>query len=225
MVNKLLKTMSASSGLHYIDYEAFFVHRDHPRAGDFHDSFIPSAFRPEGFCYGPFRAYCPIPNPDRYRCLVILRDPRDVLTSHYYSVAFSHTVITKALSEARKRALAMTIDDHVLHYLPVIKQRYQEYVEHLLGREHVLYLKYEDMITDFPGWLRQLMDSCGFQADSQTMDSLILEMAGTPSTEDKYSHRRQGHPGDYMRKLKPDTIATLNKELSGILYACRYGKD
>ena len=222
MVNRILGEFSAASALRHVDYEGYFVHRDYPRAGELHPSMHELAFQPRGFFYGPFRAFRPIPGLDQYRVILILRDPRDVLTSHYYSMAFSHVVINRALYESRRMAQSLSVDDYVLEWLPVFKLRYQEYADNLLGRPNVLFLRYEDMIDGFPDWLAKLIAWAGFNAQPDAVARFQREMATASDNEDRQSHRRQGRPGDHRRKLADSTVNRLNHELAGVLEAFGY---
>ena len=48
------------------------------------------------------------------------------------------------------------------------------------------------------------------------------QKAKETQSEDKYRHRRKGHPGDYNEKLQSKTIEELNQNLRPVLDAFGY---
>ncbi|MEG4034985.1 sulfotransferase domain-containing protein [Microcoleus sp. S36b_A4] len=180
---------------------------------------INNMFKTTGHIYGPFRQYYPISEMEKYKVIVMLRDPRDVLTSLYFSIAYSHgipesqkTKIEAAMEDARNK----NIDDLVLEHSPWLSTKYNQYEKYLLAKKNVLLLKYEDMVTDFPVWLSEMFKHLAIKPSEQLRKELIDE-AKFEVKEDIYSHKRQVKPGDHRRKLQVNTIKQLNLELQDIL--------
>ena len=76
-------------------------------------------FRSKGIFYSPLHQFISIDNIQNYCILLMLRDPRDVLVSNYYSLAYSHTLPknqkrSQSFLEKRKKVQSMTIDEFVL---------------------------------------------------------------------------------------------------------------
>jgi hypothetical protein len=183
---------------------------------------IQVAFQPNGYYYGPIGTYRSIPGVKAYKTVLQLRDPRDVLTSLYFSTAFSHALISEKVIRRREEAQQMTIDDFVLmetkEYVPI----YQEYVDFLLDKPNVLFLKYEDMVGGFEEWLAELIGHIGISADPALLNQLRKEADFSVTSEDPYSQRRQVTPGDHKRKLKPETITELDRLFNPILKRLKY---
>lgn len=185
-------------------------------------------FKPQGYVYSAFGGFVRgIEDFDRFQVLLMVRDPRDTLTSLYFSTAFSHSIPvdrTKAAGfvAVRNRAREMTVDDYVLHQAKGYGERYRIYMQELENCPNVHVARYEDMIEDFTGWLDGILSFFSLSVSADTRKRLIDEAQGASSTGEKQTrHRRQVTPGDHLRKLKPETITALNAELADVLG--RYG--
>lgn len=168
--------------------------------------------RPE--LIGDPRAY------DDWKTIIVLRDPRDVLVSLYFSLAFSHALPPgPALGDflaTRARVQKMSLDKFALaRARTALLPRYTIYVEQFLGRPNTLLLRYEDVIGDWPGALGTMIDFIGLPVTPEWRRKMLeLQSELNVGTEDPSSHKRQVAPGDAMRKLKPQTIERLNELLS-----------
>jgi len=187
-------------------------------------------FQPKGFVYTVLGGLVEgIPNIENYRPVIMIRDPRDVLVSAYYSYSTSHGVphskekATEFL-ELRNRILAMTVDEYVKEMCEESKWRMSQYIELNSTCPSARIMKYEDMISDFSGWFEALLNHCEWSISDKLRDQIETqaEKASNPSKENTSKHRRQVTPGDYERKLKPETIEYLNDYLSECLVAFNY---
>ena len=185
-------------------------------------------FRDQGFLYAPLRRYVEIPNIDRYNVLLMLRDPRDVLVSRYFSMAFTHYLpSTKGLrvqyERRRRRVRTMSIDEFVVQVMPWVKTTYLGYLDKLVDSGHAKPLRYEDMVQRFPEWIREVASR--LQIEITDGDAAHLERLGgfdKKRTEDPYSHIRQMTPGDYQNKLTSETIDVIDRELHDVLVRLGY---
>ena len=154
---------------------------------------------------------------------MVLRDPRDVLTSFYYSKKFSHLVISKDFYNDRKKYKNHTIDQFVLDYLPEIKWVYQTYLDNLLNTENCCNLPYELMVGDFNEWLDRLIAFLDLtEVPIELINQLKAKEKSISPTGEQTSHIRSKEPGDYLKQLKPETVKELNDELAEILSALNY---
>jgi len=194
-------------------------------------------------CFGPIRWFVNVPNIDNYKIILHLRDPRDVLVSMFYMYGYAHNGQIAGYSGCRKEVADKGIDDFVLTMttgIPHIErygtgqsslmgnvlERYESYIANLLYRPNVTFIKYEEMVNDFPTWIHKLLDVFEPPNKNSIADVFIkrakVEFSG--KREDKWEHIRKITPGDYKEKLKPETIVELNKRFENVLdrldYSC-----
>ena len=89
--------------------------------------------------------------------------------------------------------------------------------QELIGKSNVLLLKYEDMVTDFDTWLNCLLEFLDLEVSQPLMAEIKAAASFKVDKEDAYKHKRHVTPGDYKRKLKPETIGALNEKSNEIL--------
>ena len=182
-------------------------------------------FKPKGYMHTVFGAMVRIPHLEQYKIILIVRDPRDVLVSGYFSKAFSHPLPPSEsdkrarFEENRQQAQTETIDEYVLKNSEKIYDIYTDYVQYLLEKNtHVYVCKYEEMINDFETWLMGLLNYAELEISPELKQQFITEhQAKIPKKEDPNQHLRKGKAGDYKTKLQAKTIDNLNIKFKEIL--------
>lgn len=226
---KLLKQAAMENGMTPVHINEYAFFTEFPYLTGLSEEEMVSyqhIFKPRGYLYSAFGGFVPgIPNLDEYKVVLMIRDPRDILVSWYFSIAYSHSIPPETSNrhdeyiEHRASAQDMTVDEHVLSQSERvfdILQRYQRLL--VQDHPHVYVTSYEEMTTDFEGWLRRLLAACDLQISESLFERFIAyNRKIQPSDENKYQHIRKGKPGDYLEKLEPDTIAYLNDKFSPIL--------
>jgi len=188
-------------------------------------------FRTKGYLYGPFGGMIEgIPELERYKVLLMIRDPRDILVSQYYSVAYSHPPPDRhgnkfeAFIKKRYQAKALTIDEYVITESDYVYNNFVRYKTLLLDvYPETCIITYENMVDNFAEWLGKILACCDLKISSGLINTLVEEAKRLrPQTENIHKHLRKGVAGDYMNQLKPETIIFLNDKLSPILDAFGY---
>jgi hypothetical protein len=154
----------------------------------------------------------------KLKAIVQVRDPRDCLTSAYFSFKESHVPPKnpdklKEFRRRREQILNMTIDEYAKtraagygHRLLVLKDIIEMH-------DDVLLLKYEDMVDLTESWLEQICSFIGQPMTSTLVERLGQMMDFKVKTEDPSSHKRQVKPGDHLRKLQSETISAMESVL------------
>jgi hypothetical protein len=193
-------------------------------------------FKKNGYIYGPIRLSTE-PNPDYpgYKWLVkpaseddfirgkiaifLIRDPRDILVSGYYSFASTHGYspvenIRKMQKESRNEIQSMTIDEYSLDFAHTVLGHYKlvERLSKTSGRSVIL--KYEDMIQNWDKFVRDLTKYITIKPD---VLNEIFHRSRPREKEKKQSHRRSGMPGGYRTKLETVTLQSLNELFGPVL--------
>ncbi|MCP4157899.1 MAG: sulfotransferase domain-containing protein [bacterium] len=231
-IGSFLKKIALEAGITPVDLDGYFFQKGKGKEWEGSGrNMVTVPYSPTGYLYGPFRSFNPeIPNRDDYKIIVILRDPRDVIVSAYFSI-YSHvtplmegTKKTEIRLNRRQKRLERTLDEYVVDKLDSGSQfleRYYRYKE-LVDKPNVLFLKYEDMINDFENWLERLLDFLSTAVSPLLLEEIRARANSKVSKEDKFKHKRQVTPGDHKRKLKPETIDILNKRTEEILKTFGY---
>jgi len=189
----------------------------------------------ETSCFGPIRGSIDQPIfPDdlqRYSVILHLRDPRDILTSMFFSYAYSHTVRSgrfEATDEQRNQWRENGIDKFVLSAAPALKQTFDKLRQRLLGHPHVTLVHYEQMVLDYPNWLSNYLSAfCHLSVPTKKRRHLFLPQSVrrkkiqnqlllkhqdsfTVASENVFEHKRRVTPGDHKEKLAGSTIQALD---------------
>ncbi len=196
-------------------------------------------------CFGPVRFFLPSRALGDATILLHLRDPRDVLTSMFYSYCFMHPGPVEANTGYRKEAAEEGIDRYVLEMSSAgfmryegdygtggyykkqignIVERYERYLREFVGRPNCVLVSYEEMVLEFPSWLRKVVSCFSLADEEETIRFVAARYAEEikPEPENIRSHKRKVTPGDYREKLQPKTIAELNRRFARVLDALGY---
>jgi hypothetical protein len=184
-------------------------------------------FKPLGYLYSAFGGGMVegIADLSLYKIVFVTRDPRDIVVSHYYSMAYSHPAPDKMgnkyerFIKNRTFARASTIDEWVLWKSDKLYETCVRYQKLLLEKYPNTYrTTYEHMVCDFSSWLRGLLNYCELSISADSFESLLQEnIRIRPREENIYRHLRKSQPGDYRNKLKPETIDSLNEKFASVL--------
>lgn len=185
-------------------------------------------FLPKGYCYG--FPYLPsefeIPIIGRVKTLLLVRDPRDMLVSLYYSVRSSHpepgssvNAVNAKITElpGRRAAQTMDIDEFLTGYImddancnsiENYRDLLREYRE-LSVSGPVKLFRYEDVIYDKAGWVADICAYLGWNISAEIQRDAVARVDIFPGSEQQDEHIRQVHPGNYKSKLKIETIRLI----------------
>jgi hypothetical protein len=235
-IGAFMNKIVAEAGMTAVNLDGYFFDRGQGREWEGTGRVIYDvSYSPTGYFYGPFRSFNKaVPDIDQYKILLVLRDPRDVIVSSYYSL-YSH-VSPQALDkeqlvqrhQRRKKKAELTVDEYVIDKINStsrLTDDLMEYHQQLSGKDNVLFLKYEDMVTDFEPWLNQLLTFLDLDISPELKNEISDSGNFKVDKENVYKHKRQVTPGDYKRKLKPETIERLNIYMKNVLNLYGYSLD
>jgi hypothetical protein len=155
------------------------------------------------------------------RTFLLIRDPRDMIVSHYFSIKYSHTTAGLGADDIlreRQRLQTVGLDSWALTQTRRINRDFLRY-EALEGTA-LKVCRYEDVVFDKIKLIDDLCSQFGLDVAQAKRKRIVLAIDSRPEHEDIYAHIRQVVPGDHRRKLKPSTIEQLNHDLADIL--CKY---
>ncbi len=149
---------------------------------------------------------------------LLIRDPRDMITSHYFSLKYSHLTTgleAKYILPERERLQHVDIDAFARSQASVVASYFSQY-EALQGTR-LLLRRYEDIILDRMTFANELCEHFGIDAPPAKRRAVVERNTVLPASEDVHAHVRQVTPGDHAKKLSPATIEFLNAELADVL--------
>jgi len=212
-LSERLAPLHKKAGYAVADFEHYLIRLGTPQSNPFEEeTTCRRIFSAQGVFHKAIRQ--PI-HPDwlgETKVLLVTRDPRDMVTSYYFSLKYSHVVSSPDVLEQRRSLENKSIDQFVLEseLLETMMRRLEAYRAYFHLGHRFLHLSYETMVTQPAIASAQVTSFLGltsrrakvFSADDFTV-----------SSEDVMSHRRQILPGDHARKLAPETIRRCNERI------------
>lgn len=153
------------------------------------------------------------------KAIVQMRDPRDCITSAYFSFGQSHQLPTdpekaRLFMERRQRIQDMGIDGYAISRTRDYLKRMRVLAEIIDRHDDILLLKYEEMVSDTETWLQRIAEFLEQPLNTGLRKALRDKTNFTLNNENISRHKRQIAPGDHKRKLQPATIAEMNGVLA-----------
>ncbi|MBU2668275.1 sulfotransferase domain-containing protein [Actinoplanes bogorensis] len=160
-----------------------------------------------------------MPKPERYRAFFVMRDPRDMVVSSYFSTRNSHGPMGDVL-EQRKVLLEKPRKEGMLWLIGDMakKNRFgaiRSWVE-APASEEVRLVKYEDLTgEDQAAEMESLLRHCGINLPPDALAKVLEkysfakmnERSGTATV----SHYRKGQAGDWANHFDDDIYAAFDK--------------
>lgn len=186
---------------------------------------IESLLNTDGYAFVGFRGLWPwIPREALCgrRKIVLVRDPRDMVVSLYYSQRQSHSipasgVARKNLTKARNFTSAVSIDEFALSKaVDFLIANFNGYLE-LLDDSDCRFYRYEDVIFRKREWVRNMADFLQIDVSTRRINKISDRFDIRPKKERPDAHIRQVTPGNHAHALKPETIENLNARFSNVM--------
>ena len=176
--------------------------------------------KPEGFYYGVARGpyVADMPVLKTLKVIVQVRDPRDCITSAYFSFRQSHKPPSdpnkrEQFMQRREKLLKLDINEYSVTQANSYRNRLQIFQDIVENHPAALLVKYEDMVLRTEDWLRQISEFVGQPVNDGLRTALGDKIDFSVAKEDPLRHKRQVTPGDHARKLDPAAIAELNTRI------------
>lgn len=215
----LLHDLAPLAGLAYVSLQDFFFLRGLRLTEQPHEA--GGLFRPHGYCYGGFRGPPPyaIPILDAARAVVLVRDPRDMAVSHWYSVTQSHVIPAGGdaphfMARAREEALRRGKAQHVLQVARGLDQQYDRLcASGLLHAPRSAVFRYEDVIFRKRDWVDAICAWFGWDIPAAARHDIADRHDVRPERPDPAAHIRQVTPGNHREELGPEQVQALDRIL------------
>jgi hypothetical protein len=159
--------------------------------------------------------------------VILVRDPRDALTSLYFSMQKSHMVpaageSSKIIETQRQHANSETIDEFIRNGRgDFIIDAMRDIAAILWLPETYLY-RYEDVILRKRDWVGHFAAAAGLEIGDDVMDLLMERHDVLPDEEVPGDHIRQVRPGNHRQHLSAETIDYIAQKGADVLRVFQY---
>ena len=156
-----------------------------------------------------------IPKPERYRAFFVMRDPRDIVVSRYFSFKVSHPVIGN-IGTVRQDLNTMPEEDGLAYTIDQLVKRglfeaLRSWAKIAPADKDLAAFRYEDLTgpAQFDTWKR-VFAHCDIGMPDHVLVELLERNSFTamtkgraPGDEDVQSHLRKGVHGDWQNHFSP----------------------
>jgi hypothetical protein len=161
--------------------------------------------------YINYESFATLPKPASYRAFFVVRDPRDLVVSHYFSSRYSH-VENPGVLEERGRLAGLSEEDGMLVHMEYMVERgifqaIHSWSEQSHGNPNVRVFRFEDLVG--PGQLDsilKLMQHCDIRIPREDLEPLLSRLSfkrlsgGRKQGEENKHHKyRSGAAGDWKK--------------------------
>jgi Sulfotransferase domain len=171
---------------------------------------------------------------NEFRGFHIVRDPRDIVVSAYFSHLYSHKPFA-GLAERRDRLQAVSKKEGLLLELENRQHEFRAMLDWDYDQPNVFELRMEDATRAAPAEVPQIIDFLGLgEGDGLTERRLgqiiaaneFSVLAGrSPGEEDVQDHYRKGMPGDWVNHFEAEHVAYFKEHYGELLIKLGYETD
>ena len=186
--------------------------------------------------YMPYDGFAALTKPEPWRAFFVMRDPRDVVVSWYFSSVSSHPT-NSSKGMARARELLSDLDQE--QGLVESVRRLARYgLFDALGSwvdadgPAVMLVRYEDLIgDDRDRWWKRLLDHCDVSMSDADRDALVARysfqvLSGRPpGQEDTGSKLRKGVAGDWRNRFTPAVDDAFSEATGDLVLRLGYEEE
>ena len=185
--------------------------------------------------YITYENYVKIPKKLPYKTIFIQRDPRDLITSYYFSMKFSHSDFGPV--KARRQKLhKLNMSQGLIFCLDHLMYTGTFDVLNSWNKaddKEVLVLRYEDLIGIRPYHFFQLLfDHCEIHMPRQTLYDVLknyefktLSNGRQQGQENIYHHYRKGIAGDWKNHFTEEAVKAFKTKTKRLIIDLSYEKD
>jgi len=186
---------------------------------------------PVGYCYNSFRRFLKFLTPvfaTPRKSILLVRDPRDIITSAYFSESISHVAMPGEIGswqlKQRNEVKQQSIDSYALERAPGILKLLETYKTVLTNPGTKLF-RYEDVVFHKQQWIEDMLRYLEFEIAPEKVAYFARLFDHRPDKEDPTSHIRKVTPGDHREKLAQKTISALNEMFGDTMEMLGYSME
>lgn len=231
-ISKFLYLISKETKLKHVDYAGLIwelgneIKTNNPFLIETECDFL---YRKYGEIYGPMRTPFEFEIRKHLNNIFFLRDPRDLIVSKYYSIAYSHPEpsndkVKLEFLNKRNIALRMDINEFFLKQIDEwIIPHYSTYKKIRENSEISSFFKYEDLKEHPKKTFLELTKNMKISIQENLVDELISKLEKpfkkkiSKNQDINYSHTRSGKSRQFEYEIEKKTLKLGNDKLKDLL--------
>ena len=159
--------------------------------------------------YFNYQDYLKVPKPDKYKTFFILRDPRDIIVSWYFSARYSH-VLVPPIHTMRYNLERLDFYDGLKYLIDTqaefgLFECQRSWIEAQKSDRHIKIFRYEDLSNNESAFVQDLFAFLELQMSPEKREKLVATYSIKKSSKDRKSlngdaknHNRKGVSGDWQ---------------------------
>jgi len=156
--------------------------------------------------YISYQSYEEIIKPERYKTIYVIRDPRELIVSWYYSMKFSHGLMGKVYKH-RKNLNNMNEDEGIMYCINHFQLKLSFMKDWVLNcnDENVVFVRFEDLTKKPKEEFSNLFQNLGIKIEEEVLHKVLdnyskdkmrkRQSATKVSKQTKHSHYRDKPTG------------------------------
>ncbi len=183
--------------------------------------------------YFNYLTYFDIPKPSKYKTFFILRDPRDIVVSFYFSFKYSHSLIAPIVAELRQNLENINFDDGLKFVIDKLSEfglfeAQKSWIAASSLDRDIKIFRYEDIAADNQMFLENLFSYLNISMpNSEFLDLCsrheFKKMVGREQgSENIKSHYRKGVSGDWKIHFNQDILDYFKQSTGDLLQVLSY---
>ena len=154
------------------------------------------------------------PDLSAHKKVILVRDPRDIMVSLYFSNAHSHVLppegeLRDAMLAKRKELQETPIGEYSLGVDgEFIRDNFDLYAGLLDANSLVIH--YEDLVYEKLRVVGSILDYLNISIPQSRLEEIVAKQDLFPEQEDISEHVRQVHPGNFTNHFDQQRVAQLN---------------
>lgn len=184
--------------------------------------------------YINYPSFAGMPKPSSYRAFFVVRDPRDLVISHYFSSRYSHTENTGVL-EDRSRLTDISEQDGIIVSLRFMAERgifdaLRSWVTVSGHDSRIKVYRFEDLTgAEQVRWVTDLMQHCDIAIPLDKLQAVLdrltfekLSGGRKQGEENKHHKYRSGKHGDWQKYFDENVTAAYREVVGDLTESLGY---
>ncbi len=177
--------------------------------------------------YFSYQDYLKVPKPKSYKTFFVMRDPRDIIVSWYFSARYSH-VLVPPIHTMRHNLARLNFQDG-LRYLIDTQAEFglfdcqRSWMKAKASNPEIEIFRYEDLARDEASFVHNLFDFLELNIPETSLKTLVNRHSINKRSQDRNSltgdsknHYRKGVSGDWQNHFS-DSVADYFERVTGDL--------